>query len=83
MSVPLLNNGVKRVVRDEKLIAKNLKKHYDFVETSVEQTMSKEQLEHLHKCIRFTQSNLQEESYAKMDGDIEAMVRPIGLPKGI
>ena len=37
------------------------------VERSVEQKMTKEQLEHLHKCIRFTKMLMPGESNERMD----------------
>lgn len=65
-----------RIKRDERVIARNLKAHFEHNEKRVEDTMSKADLDKLHNVIRYTQQFKQAESYAKMDEE-EIVQRPM------
>ena len=59
-----------RIAIDKVKIAKGLSVYYDRAETPVEQTMDAEALKKLHEAIRYTHSQLSQESYDKMNEEI-------------
>ena len=68
--------GMKRVAAPNRdTAAKELKNYWDYVDGDPKARITPDRLAHLHACIRFTQQNLQKESYAKMDEE-----SPIHMP---